>query len=391
MGMERTAIWLPTWMLAALTGCGSDVFVIDGERHGTPCFPEVHIAPGQQEVDLRVASPGTFVGEHLHLDAIVDGERRYVVLQIDAGTAFVVGEPAIEGPAKLAHLGQNLYARAANEAEAVTGLDVIDTSEPFAPVVAAHHAVAGAMPAQLDGALGADAGHAYFCHSKNEVEADLVSLDLTDPLEAGAPVPINEFACNLYFEHTTSVGPVWVSWIPGGGDLAGSIHSFELEPTSAAGGVDFGYATNGIHNYGPAERTATDGRRIVVDAASNSWILLFDEHGNHGFDGPYHTFPLGGPKRLLAVYDALAYFATTDGIHALDVSDVGAPAMIDFVADTGVALDELSLVAVGRTYLAVADGDGRLYLVDRSRSGPVPPARAFLGPPAETASHPGGC
>ncbi len=380
-------LWLATVAITCVA-CGSDVFVIGGGSDGPPCEP--HVVPGQEELDLRVASPGTFIGDLLHLDAIVNGKREYVVLQIDAGTAFLVGEPDLAGRSALTQLGGNRWIRAANESTAGVQLDVVDVTVPLDPVVATTQHLAGAMPPAIDGAIAARADHAYYCRTNDEARADLVSLDLTNPAVPGEVVVLDEVVCNLDVHHAAPSGSLWLQWDPGTGYEMSSVYSYALTPTSLRAVVDFGFNPTGVHSYGRAERAATDGRRIVVDTASDHWILVYDDLGHVAPEGPYQTFPLGGSKRLLAVYDQLAYFAMDDGIHALDVASIEATAT-DFVADTGVAPEDLSLVAVGRTFLAVADGDGRLYLVDRSRSGPVPPARAFRGPPAETTAGPGGC
>lgn len=367
----------------SLMACGGEVLV-DG---GSPCTdrPDTHT---QQQVDLRVASPGTFVGDRLHLDAYVDGRRSYVVLEIAAGATFLVAEPALDGPTELTRVADDLYARAATDSQATVRLELIDTRAPLDPVISASRSLDGVMPASFEAVLGTNDGHAYFClASERNAGAALVSVDLDDL--TGAPTPLDTFACHEHAElesHAVSKGEVWVRWAPGEDDWASQIDSYGLSPNEVRAGVSFGYNPDGVHHYGRALAAATDGSRIVVDPADEHWMLVFDGFGQIA-TGPYARFPLPGAKRLLAVDAQLAYYATSEGLRAVDVSD--APILFDgFHAETSLAPSEVSLVAIGDRYIAFTDGSARLFVAERSANGPVAPAPTFVGPARE---NPGGC
>jgi hypothetical protein len=372
-----------------LAGCGGEVRV----QGGVVCEePQPHVA---EEVDLRVASPGTFVGDRLHLDAYIDGRRSYVVLEIAGDATYLAAEPELDGLSQLVRVADDLYARVATLQQASVRLDLIDTRSPREPELAASHLMRGVMPDSYESVLGAHEGHAYFCLAAPNTEAALVAVDLGDPFAPGTPRALATSACDErpdLQKHAVAAGPSWVQWTPGEGTFVSQIRSYTLSPTQAQSGFDFGYNPDGVHQYGRAQAVALDGERIVLDPASDNWTLVFEAHGTEG-PGPYAAFPFSGPKQLLAVDAHVAFFATTDGVHALDVADVGNPAPIDaFHAATTLNPDEVSLVAIGDRYLAFTDGSARLYVVERSANGPVAPTSTYLGPAPEPASSdPDGC
>ena len=211
-------------------------------------------------------------------------------------------------------------------------------------------------------------------------------LDLTAPLSPGELAYGADSACRDFFDGGFASGPLWLSWIVGDGVQMSQIMSYELSPKGLIKGVDWGYNPSGVHHYGVVKTAATDGTRIVLDPINVAWFLLFTE-ATHPPQGPYTSFTLPGPKRLLTVVSQTAYFATPDGIHAFDVSDASAPKLTDYHAE--IALDPAftTFLAASERYLAIADQDGRLYLAPRNQSGKVAPAKAYRGPPATGSSQ----
>jgi hypothetical protein len=377
--MQRThGLWILAAAALGAGGCGSNVVFEEHEPSGLVCFPGP--GPGDTPVDLRTAAPGTFVGDLLHLDGTVDGSKGYFIVRIEAGMAFVVAQPDLRPPAKLVPIGADLHARAPSGF--AVKLEVVDTSSPLDPVIAAEHTVGGVMPEQFEGVIGARDGHVYFCHAPDpDGDPSLVGVDLGDPFAPGEPISIDPLACGEPFTHATSEGKLWVAWTPGEADFVTQISGLELRPTGAAGtGIDWAYEPGGAHDYGLAKAVATDGTRVVVDVESDAWMLVFGTADS--FEAPYAAFPLPGPKQLLAVADQVAYFATPDGVHAIDVSYLHAPLLLDFHAEGVLEPATTRTIAIDRRYLVIADAFGRVYVVDRQAPGVLAPVTAYLGEPS---------
>jgi hypothetical protein len=375
--MRMTERWIVLGFGLQALGCGSEVVIIGGGQQADPCQPAQQSA--QQQAQLRVNTRGTFIDGRLHVDATVDGERRYVVLEVGDGDVFILdAQEALVGPAQLVPIAKDTYARLHGPQQGVQ-IDLIDTRDPLAPQLAVSHALDGEVPAAYEGVYTAHDGYFYFClRPETEGGSSLVALDLTDPFNPGEMTTPQTSACREFTYGTaTAHGALWVSWRVGSSS-GGSISSQLLDPTDIIGGISFGYSGGGIHQYGDAQAAATDGTRIVLDTENEDWMLVFEEANSPG--DPYVAFTLPGPKQLLTVDAQIAYFATPDGVHAYDVADVQASQLLDDHAEMALTPKDTAFIAVDERHLVIAGADGRLVVIDRGESGPAQPATAYVGP-----------
>jgi hypothetical protein len=360
------------------------VTILSG-RDDAPQRPheDVDRPPGERPppTEVRVHNPGSgvFIGDHLHLEAEIDGATRYVVLAVESSeVAWLVAAPEeMRGPANLAPIAAGLHARV--RATAPTGIvvDVVDTSRPAAPAILAGTQLAG----DLDPAVAPVSSSAYerlfFCAwLEGEAARQLVAVDLTDPAQPGAPELLGTTMCDQYPDGGSAAeGVVWMVW---GKDA--NLDIYAVDPGGATHIADYWYVPDGVHDYGPVLGASSDGARAVLDPENDSEFFLFEVPEPTPSGAVAHAYlGIGGPKRLLGVRDAVAYLATSDGIRAYDVADIGAPALLDYDAKIAFGDGLARLVAASGSWLAVVDTEGTIYLAPRDASGAVAPLRVLEG------------
>jgi hypothetical protein len=374
--MQKIGRWVLLGFGLQALGCGSEVVIIGADQQAGPC------QPAQQQAQLRVNTRGTFIDGRLHVDATVDGERRYVVLEVRDGDVFILdAQEALVGPAQLVPIANDTYARLHAQQQGAQ-IDLIDTRDPLAPQLAVSHALDGEVPAAYENVYTAYDGHLYFClRPESEGGASLMALDLTDPFNPGEMTAPETNACKDFsYDTATAHGALWVSWgvgKPGGGSISSQL----LDPTDITSGISFGYVGTGIHQYGDAQAAATDGTRIVLDTENEDWMLVFEKTKSQG--DPYVAFTLPGPKQLLTVDAQIAYFATLDGVHAYDLADVLAPSLLSDHDEIALTPKDTTFIAVDEKHLVIVGADARLVVLDRDDPGPVQPATTYVGPPKE--------
>jgi hypothetical protein len=388
--------------LLAPVGCGARVIFENNDAgHGgaggaggaggdcvlLPPPPEFPLAK------LDSLTSGVFIGGYLHLAGRLDGEERYVVLEIGQKFAWVVDTPTnLLGPANLAAASPGKHARL-RVTNGVVAVDVIDTTSPGKPILKqTTELLAWAeVPPAWQTVFSVVDDHLLFCFQGSpNPEPTLHSYPLDGSQQPFSIATGLYGVCSgIHQDRGSAKGKTWMSW-----GLQSNLFIYDATATDAVKIAEYQYNPDGIHAYGAVLSAATDGERIVFDPASESEFFLYSI-GSSADIITHTVFGVKGPKRLLGVVDHIAYLATPEGVRAYDVSVIGPPtdwdshALLDYHADIPLGSDLAQLIAADDAYLAIVDGAGRLYLVPRATSGPVSPLQVFLGPPPGTSGH--GC
>ena len=366
---------------ASSMACGSTVVIEGSPGEGgaspdVPCVEPPTIAPA--EVALRVDEAATLIDGRLHLTGSVDGDEGYFTPRLERGALWFDRAPlAIEGPAAWVRVNET-WARVRGREQAGTLAGEWLDGDATTAV-----ALEGVVPPAYRGTYSAFDGGLVFCHQvAAEAEMRLVAADAS-----GALTTVAEAGCGTFFHASAAAGPLFVSWTLGTGPDSG----FTQVTNLAAGGatvVSFGFAPNGVHQYGGINGAGTDGAVTVVSTDNDDHLLAFDAEGKTSNEGPYVFFSPAGPKRLLAVVDTWAYFATPDSAVAFDLGDIAAPVLVADRADADWDPASLTYLDATDDALLVRDADGRLWSVPRRLDGAVTAVSAYAGEPIET---PAGC
>jgi len=369
------------------SGCGSSVTLLGAEGSGSdsgeggagtePCV-EVP-APMPAEVAMRVDEAATLIEGRLHFTGSVDGEEGYFVPRLEDGVLWFDAEPlAIEGPARWAAWSGGAWGRVVG-GDGTTSL----RAERLEGDAVAALPLEGEVPQGYRGTFSSFSDRLVFCHRAFAgAEMRLVGVASDGSLQTVAAG-----GCSDFYDASAAHGALFVSWTLGTGISGGNTKVVNL----AEGGdtvVSFGFAPSGVHDYGGINGAGTDGAVAVVSTDNDDWMLVFDEQGQTSLDGPYVAFSPAGPKRLLAVLDAWAYFATPEGVVAYDLSDVAVPAIVEDRAEADWDPATLTFLTASEDRLFVRDGDGQLWSVPRRLDGPVAPTSAYAGEPV---ALPEGC
>lgn len=332
-------------------------------------------------IQLDHATSGTFVGGYLHISAqLAGGPEIYHVLQIAGGEGWLVNSvPGLAGSARIVRVWDpSSYARLRVEGESAF-IDLIDAKEPAWPTIPKSRAVPGVVPAAWSRAMSVVSAHALVCASPAPGEdAVLTSISIfadDEEPKAVTPTPSFDQPCSGNYHDTGAAhGTTWMVW-----GTESDLTIYGVSPATSTHVADYYYNPDGIHQYGNVLSAATDGSRIVFDPANDSEVFLYAV----GSGLPYTThayFGLEGPKRVLAVVDQIAYLATQKGVRAYDVSDVDAPALLDYHADADFGEGLATLIAADGERLVVTDAAGRIYLIPLGSSGAAAPLVVRDGP-----------
>lgn len=392
-----------TLTLAALTGCGGEVLVPNAGSaagagtggaagssvssggaggSGGDCVPDP--AAGLPEIVLSNPTSGAFIGGTLHLTvSLGDQPAHYMVLKIEGGKGYVVNQASeLDGPANLAWVDAQTRARVRSASGALTA-DVIDVSNPTKPFKTSSLPLDGTVPAGFWKVFSVVDNHLFTClTTPPATDAVLVSV----PLDGSGPaVPVQqetswEHVCSGFASaHDSGVarGPVWLTW-----GYDSDLKIFDVTSKGAKKEGEYNYNPDGVHHYGSVLSAATDGERIVFDPANDSEVFLYTPGSS--VDYVTHAyFGLPGPKQLLGVVGKVAYWATAKGVRAYDVENIDAPKLLDFHADADFGEGLAALIADDAEQLAVADAEGRLFVIPLGSSGKVEPLQTYLGEPGE--------
>jgi hypothetical protein len=369
--------------LCALLGCGSSVTIQAGDDDDSvvPGPAPCRTPPGPQAHDFVVDDEGSWVAGRLHLTGTLDGSQSYLVGELlPSGLWLRQGPSALEGPARWRSVDGTRYARVRSAAEtAGLAVEVLDASSPDDPEVADAFAVAGDIRPGADEASSVLDGSLLFCHLPQDVpDPDLVAVDLATGTFGSAQLPS---ACSSAYDVIGAAGSMFFSWTAGGGITSASIAAGDAATKKSL--VSFGFATNGVHAYGPIVGAASDGERLVVSPKNDGWMLVFDDAGQDALSGPYVPFGPSGPKRLLAVAERSAYFAVPSGVVAYDLTELDAPTLLEPQASATAGWEPTSvrLVVVTPTDLLLQDADGRILRAPRDVDAPIEELAIYSGEP----------
>jgi hypothetical protein len=398
-----------TLALSALAGCSGEVLVsaaagasggagvtsgVGGSSssssggEGGQCAPEPWA--GLPSIALRNPTSGVFVGGRLHLTVgVADQPAHYLVLQIAGGVGYVVNQPGdMDGPANLAVVDATTSARV-NGASGVLAAELIDVSDPEKPFKKSSVPLDGTVPAGFWKVFSVVDNHLFTCLTSPPGTDPAVLVDVPlDGLSPPAPVVQEypwEHLCSGFDmpqESGAARGSVWLDWAPDG-----YLKIFDVTPQGAHKQGEYNYNIDGVHHYGDVLGAATDGERIVFDPENDSEVFLYTPGSTPDYITHAH-FGIAGPKQLLGVVNKVSYWATAKGVRAYDITDLDAPKLLDFHADADFGEGLAVLIADSADQLAVADADGRLFVIPLGQSGPVEPLKTYLGAPGSASAGP---
>lgn len=400
-----------TLALAAVAGCSGEVLVTEAASAsggagvtsgvggssssssggGGQCAPEPWA--GLPTIALHDPTSGVFVGGRLHLTVSVDDQpAHYLVLKIAGGAGYVVNQPSgMDGPANLAVVDATTSARV-NGASGVAAAELIDVTDPDKPFKKSSLPLDGTVPAGFWKVFSVVDDHLFTClTSPADTPAVLIDVPLdgvTPPAPAAQDYGWADQVCSGFGgfgapeESGVARGSVWLNWAEDG-----YLNIFEVTPKGAHHQGYYNYNINGVHHYGDVLSAATDGERIVFDPANDSEVFLYTP-GSSVDQITHAYFGVAGPKQLLGVVNEISYWATAKGVRAYDITDLDAPKLLDFHADADFGEGLAVLIADSADRLAVADAEGRLFVIPLGQSGPVEPLKTYLGAPSPASAGP---
>lgn len=380
---------------ATLLACSGDVTVTleapaPAPPAGDVCVdPPPPAVPAPTPVEVRDPASGIFLGDTLHLEATVDGERRYVVLEVESSeTAHAVAtREDLLGPANWAPLEEGTHARVRAGSAGEVHVDVIDTKDPATPELLASKTIVADVDASLPLVFSADPWHVFFCARPAEQEQrKLVAVHFFDPADPGEPHWLNSPVCDHYPDGGAAArGDLWMVW---GKEYDLDVYTVALWGTEHI--ADYYYNPDGIHQYGPVLDASSDGSRAAFDPGNDSEFFLVNVPEPTPSGAIAHAyFGIAGPKRMLGVADQIVYLATPDGVRAYDIADIDNPELLPYEASIAFGDGLARLIATSDRWLAVVDQGGTLYVVPRDVSGPVAPLQVYE--PRESPVEPPAC
>ncbi|MEZ4441126.1 MAG: hypothetical protein R3B72_18650 [Polyangiaceae bacterium] len=374
-------------LVATATGCGATVTLYgDGqggegaEEGGASPTPCVDPPPsGVPSASLRIDGPASVVAGRIHLTGTVDGEEGYFIARYEEGALWLPSAASdMSGEARWVPFFGGRHARVRGGDGALPlSVELLDASDPDAPIVALEKSFEGAVPEPYRGTFTAHGDWLYFCHHATpEEKPTLVRLDpgLT------SLIPATHNGCRSFHQASAARAGLLMSWTieedSNGGAVTLSDLALDGEPVAS-----FSFAGTGIHQYGSITGGDTDGARAVVSVENDDWMLAFGAKAETGTMGPYVAFAPAGPKRLLTVLDELAYFLTPNAVVAYDLHEMTAPKLVVAKAESELDPTTTTFVAAMADVLLVRDAAGEVWSVPRSLTGPVIPTPTYLGEP----------
>ena len=395
--LRRALLGHTIGVLAAATqlACSGDVTVVLETSGQAPPVDDVCVdgqppaAPAPTPVEVHDPASGIFLGDTLHLEATVDGERRYVVLAIESsGTAYAVAtREDLLGPAGWAPIAEGTHARVRSGSAGNLHVDVIDTRSPATPELVASKTIVADVDTSLPLVFSADQERLFFCaRPAAEEKRQLVAVDIGNLTQPGEPQWLDTTMCGRYPDGGFAAhGAIWMVW---GKEY--DLDVYTVDPQGSTHIADYYYAPNGIHQYGPVLDASSDGSRAAFDPGNDSEFFLVNVPEYTPSGAIAHAyFGIAGPKRLLGVADQIVYLATPDGVRAYDIADIDHPELLPYEASIALGDGLARLIATSERWLAVVDGGGALYLVPRDVSGPVEPLKVYE--PRESPVDPPAC
>lgn len=228
-----------------------------------------------------------------------------------------------DGSADLTPVGNGILARVVTSSVGRRWLEVFDSTDPDRPRRVGRHP-AGYWD-NSDDTLLSVAGRVYFCSALTpQGQPELVELDLLAGGGPGAPVGLGTLACLSSQTGFAAAGDVWVSWDNQPAQHSAGFMIFRIAAGQATSLYSFGFATNGVHQYGGIQGVATDGHLVVIDLENDRYLRLVDlDRTPTGIiDHQVSNLPRA---RLLAVAERRALFELSDAWAEVDLSNSSNP------------------------------------------------------------------
>jgi hypothetical protein len=287
------------------------------------------------------------------------------VLDVDRGTHPPLYRAHIS---ELVLISGSVYGRVHTSSTGDLFVDTIDASNPVAPSLLASRKLS-ARPGILASTTITYSGHElFFCAntSATQPEQQLVSVDVSDPLQPQDLVLLGESACAQ--PSSVARGSVWMTW--NNESANGHWRVFRVE----AGGVtrlqDHSFATRGAHNYGAISSIHLDGRRALIALENTRYSFAIDFESS---DTTHSLVTHSGvfPERVFAVHNRIAYFEDDGELRALDLQDVSAPVLLPYREPIPDGVHYGRGLAVSDRHLALVGVNGAMGIM--ALSDPIEP------------------
>jgi hypothetical protein len=325
-------------------------------------------------VPIRYVKSARFYDDYLHVEAMMNNDERYVVLNLASDTtAHVVwtDNGYLLGPANLAQVTSTSGARVRAGDGGVPTVEVFDLTPPVKSLklLAAQEMNVNAptLDPNLSGFTFAN-GLFYFCATMvGDTDRSLVSvpIDPEKPLEY--PSVTSDAVCKSAYQNDRFVASdgVFAVWNIPTGDYVARAEVYRASGQGTVHPGDYGYNQTGVHQYGNVVAAFTDGKRAIFDPENDNWVFLFGALDQPYADYDQASLAIAGPKHVLGLVDGIAYVATPDAIRAYDVTNIHDVKLLPFEAKLPFDGAQAQLVASSKDRLAITDTGGHLFIARR--------------------------
>ncbi len=305
--MDRHLHFLGLISFILLVPACSSVIVEPDERDppgsDPDCVPGAIVTLGFDEI-----SSASFVGDHLHIEGIDDGQARYVIVEPVSSSRgrLVETRNDLLGGARWVRHHDGTYLRIRDSAiETLSvGRQVIVTQvyDLPAPTADGHQAV------------GVAGDSVYLCLDP-EGDAPPALEGFTffgSTLQATGTIA----SCGAPGSQSTTNGKLWVEWQPDGVTL------IDLEQGAIV--ESHGWNMDGVHQYGGVTALKTDGNIVATTLENRAYSFLY--YADDSLPGVVYSSFGAGPKKLLGVNDGLATVAVdAEESVVVDVFAIASP------------------------------------------------------------------
>ncbi|MBK6690198.1 MAG: hypothetical protein IPG45_37380 [Deltaproteobacteria bacterium] len=270
---------------------------------------------------------GSLHDDRLYLATPIRALADFKVLAFDGDhVAPLHTWPEANGSAELTRVGPGILARVSTGSTSQRWLEVFDASDPDRPRRTARHPV-GYWDRSDDTLLNV-AGRVYFCAAPAPLAApELMEADLLAGAGPVVPVGLGTLACHESQTGFAAAGDVWISFDNQPAQHSAGFMIFRISPGQATSLYSFGFATNGVHQYGGIQEVATDGHVVVIDLENERYLRLVDlDRAPVGITD--HLVSNLPQSRLLSVQDRRALYEIRDAWVEVDLNDSANPTLL---------------------------------------------------------------
>lgn len=298
---------------------------------------------------------GSLHGERLYLATPLGDHAYFKVLAFDRDhLAPLHSWPEADGSADLTQVGLGRLARISTSSTSQRWLEIFDASDLDRPRRLARHHVG--YWGRGDDTLLSVAGRVYFCAAATPSGTpQLMEVDLSAGVGNLSPVGLGTLACSDSQTGFSAAGDLWVSFDNQPSQHSAGFMIFRISAGQATSLYSFGFATNGIHQYGGIEALETDGHVVVIDLENDRYLRVVDVDRTPVGINDHQVSNL--PRaRLLTVSGRRALFEVQDAWVEVDLQDVTAPVRLP---------DHLSFSPPRGARLLAADADRAVLWTSR--------------------------